>query len=746
MQSAQTVTVKKLLLVGGGHSHAIFLRMLAMKPILGLDVTLVSNVSHAAYSGMIPAFLAGRCSYDSCHIDLRRLCELAKCRFVQADVAGLNLDEQVVECAGRVPLGYDILSLNAGSHPGLEVPGSKDYVLPVKPLPAFLQKWEDIVAGVVEKPYEPVSIVVVGGGAGGVEISFAIRARLDALCKGSVEVHLVESGAEILRTHNSRVRKTVTSLLRDRGVSLHLGSEVTSVQSDGVVLKNGANVFAKTIMWVTGARVPKWVKDSGLATTPEGFISTTLELASVSHGGIFAAGDIAEIKGFPREKAGVYAVRQGPVLFRNLQCYFEKKSLTTYQPQKRFLSIIGTGGPAAIASYSRFCFYSLLVYKWKDWIDRRFMASFHKLQPNQFGIEISEKIEPDPQPLSLLAESKIRCQGCGSKVGGDILLNVLLRLKQDQDGGAGSDKILVSESPEDAQFLPELKKGRWLQSLDYFPSPLSDLYTFGQVAVNHCFSDIYAMGGEAHSIQVLALLPFAASLSMEEDLYQMLAGVISGLRAADAKLLGGHTAENDKYGLGLLGNGILEGRAWYKKGLRVGDVLIVTKPIGIGTILAGAMQARSSGRFVDHAIEVMLQSNRRAATIMADFDVSACTDITGFGLLGHLKEMLVASGKGVNLDLDAVVVLPGALNLMEKGVVSSLFSKNILAADIVKNFSKYEKNAKLQLLADPQTSGGLLFGVAEKEADLVLEKLKVAGYSSATACGRVIAEECIFIK
>lgn len=360
-----------LVLVGGGHSHAIALRLFGINPLPNVRLTLISEAPNTPYSGMLPGHVAGIYNYDECHIDLRSLTEFAKAGFICDRAISINLENKQVICANHPPVSFDLLSIDIGSTPAtLSVPGAAEYAIPVKPVAKFLQEWNRIIK------QKQISLGIVGGGAGGVELALNMQSGLP-----DAEIHLFDRGQELMANHNRWVRQHLKKLLSDRGIHLHLGENVCEIKPQYIRCESGLTVECNYIFWVTQASAPNWPKISGLATDETGFILVNNHLQSVSHSDIFAAGDIATLIDNPCPKAGVFAVRQGKPLYENLRRKLQGKPLKPYQPQKKYLSLIGTGDNSAVASWGQFGWGSPLLWYLKDRIDRRFMTQFNQLKP-----------------------------------------------------------------------------------------------------------------------------------------------------------------------------------------------------------------------------------------------------------------------------------------------------------------------------------------------------------------------------
>lgn len=377
--------IKKLVLVGGGHSHAIALRLFAINPIPGIQLTLITECVDTPYSGMLPGHVAGFYTHAQCHINLSSLAQFAQANLIIDQAISLDLGKNQVICANHPPVAFDLLSINIGSTPAREtVLGAAEYAIPVKPVKQFLAVWNDLLEKLTTNPQKPISLTIVGGGAGGVELAMAMRSRLDQILKNSphttanLKINLCHRDAELLPHHNRWVRTYIQQILTQKGIHLYLKEKVNLVQPHQLKCESGLTIDSDYIFWVTQASAPSWLKAAGLATD-NNFVLVDDTLQSLSHPHIFASGDIATMVNHPRPKAGVFAVRQGKPLFKNLQHALLGKPLKSYIPQKQYLSLIGTGDKSAIASWSVFGCASPLLWRLKDRIDQDFMAQFKDL-------------------------------------------------------------------------------------------------------------------------------------------------------------------------------------------------------------------------------------------------------------------------------------------------------------------------------------------------------------------------------
>ena len=742
MQSIKIPVTTDLVFVGGGHSHAIALKLFGMKPLPGVRLTLITDTSHTPYSGMLPGHVAGFYSFDETHIDLRRLAGFAKAQFFCDRAIGLDLVNNQVICANRPPVAFDYLSLDIGSTPATNsVSGASQYAIPAKPVPQFLQAWERIIEAVKNNPKQNISIGIVGGGAGGVELALNMQARLHQVFQqarqplDNLVIHLFHRSTTLLSSHNRWVSQRLQQILCNKEIQLYLSETVSEVLPNKVICQSGLTVECNFIFWVTKASASNWIKESGILCDRNGFILVQNTLQSVSHPSIFAAGDIATMQNYSRPKAGVFAVRQGKPLFENLQRIILGKKLRNYIPQQHYLSLIGTGDKNAIASWSSFGWESPFLWRWKDNIDRKFMHRFHDLP-------LMEEEGKSPNQKSLIA-NEMRCAGCGSKISSTILNRVLQRLEIIES----KDVVIGLNTPDDAAVVRVPAGQLMVHTIDFFRSLINDPFIFSQIAANHCLSDLFAMGATPQSALAIVSIPYSLEEKIEETLYQLLSGALKVLKNAQAPLIGGHTTEGAELAFGLSCNGLVEPeKLWRKSGMKIGQKLILNKAIGTGVLFTADMRYQAKGRWIDNAVESMLLSNQKAANIFQKYGATACTDITGFGLLGHLIEMIKASDVGVEIELDSVPILAGAIETIQRGIISSLHPQNVKAFADLHRESKTINSPQYSLLFDPQTSGGLLASVSPEKANDCLNELKASGYQDSCIIGQVATKNVRLIK
>jgi selenide, water dikinase len=465
------------------------------------------------------------------------------------------------------------------------------------------------------------------------------------------------------------------------------------------------------------------LRDSGLPVDAAGFLRVRDTLQSLADPAVFGTGDCVAFESRPGlAKNGVYAVREGAILFDNVAAFLREKPLRPFRPQPLYLTLLNTADGRAVLRYGPLVLTGRWARRLKDRIDRAWMRKMTHFPPM-----VSGKDEASA-PL-------MRCGGCGSKISGDVLSAVLKRLDLPDDPRVllgvkgGEDAAVHRVRPElfssDPEHLLEV------QTVDYFKAFLDDPYLFGRIAALNAISDLYAMNARPFSALAIATIPDARGPIQEAQLYELLSGAVHTFRLARVVLTGGHTTEGSDLALGFAITGFAEEGQLFQKGkLRVGDRLILTKPLGSGAILAAWMRGECRAAWFEPLIASMLLSNGPASEVFRAAGVMACTDVTGFGLAGHLLEMLDASCVSARITTKAVRLYQGFDEVVSHGVVSSLHAGNARTACRIQGTV-----APPAWLFDPQTSGGLLGAVPAEAVAATLEALHQAGYPDATVIG-----------
>jgi len=712
MHHAQLPLTHDLVLIGGGHTHALVLRKWGMNPLPGARVTVIHPGPTAPYSGMLPGHVAGHYSRDDLDIDLVRLSRFAGARVVVGAATGIDLDAQQVHVPGRPPIGYDVLSVNVGITSDMPtLPGFAEHGVPAKPLGPFAAKWQ----GFLDQG-DAGDVAVIGGGIAGAELvmamGFALRAR-----GRTGQVSLIDT-ANVLAAIGPKARLRILAAMQDLGVTLIENTAIDAIHPDHLMLTDGRRIPARFVTGTAGARAQGWIAETGLALH-DGFICVDQALRS-SDPAVFAAGDCAHLTANPRPKAGVYAVREAPVLFTNLRAMLTGENLRKYRPQNDYLKLISLGGKAALAEKFGTTFAGPLMWRWKDRIDQTFMDQFRDLP----AMDPPELPALHTTGLEQVLGDRPLCGGCGAKVGRTTLQTALQTALRgavaDLGGGPRAD---ITPLPGDDAALLMTGGARQVISTDHLRSLTLDPALMTRIAAIHALGDIWAMGAAPQAATAMVILPRLAPDLQDRTLAEIIAVASSVMRAAGADIVGGHTSIGDELTIGFTVTGLCPDEPITLAGGHPGDALILTKPLGSGVLMAAEMAGLAQGRWIVSAFDLMTQPQSEAARLLSG--AHAMTDVTGFGLAGHLLGLCEASGTGARLDLAQIPVMDGAVELSQTGMRSSLYDDNRALAP------RLPDTGKAALLFDPQTAGGLLAAVAPDRADELVAKLRDHGYPAA---------------
>ena len=510
---------------------------------------------------------------------------------------------------------------------------------------------------------------MIGAGAAGLEVVLALRRRWP-------------QRALQLQQHRGQLDPTVRKVLQRAKIAL----------IDDERDHRGPSLLC------TGSQGPAWLAMSGLPLDRNGRIRTDRCLRVEGHPCLFASGDCAVISTEPRPASGVWAVRAGRPLAVNLKAACQGQPLRPWHPQREALQLIGSHEDAAWARWGRWRLGpSPLLWRLKQRIDHAFMAGFQ-------------------QPATMADAAPMACRGCAAKLPAQPL-------------AAALERVGLGGQPEDAAHLPGSEE--LLQSVDGFPALVSDPWLNGRLTALHACSDLWACGARVYSAMATITLPMVPANEQQELLVQTLAGIRSVLDEQGAELIGGHTMESRSASplpaslgvqITLSVNGRNSQSPWLKSGLQPGDALLISRPLGTGVLFAGAMTGATKATDLDAALKGMACSQHTLLEQLEPVrgDIHACTDITGFGLLGHLGEMLQnRTGLKILLDGAAIPAYSGALDLFERGISSTLAPSNRAAWRWLEGTVQLQQPPSatlLELLVDPQTCGPLLLACSSKAA------------------------------
>ncbi|NRA10317.1 MAG: selenide, water dikinase SelD, partial [Myxococcales bacterium] len=499
-------------------------------------------------------------------------------------------------------------------------------------------------------------LAVVGGGAAGAELAFCLEARLREAGRDA-QLTLFCDSPRLLPGSPARVARFLAREAERRGIEIRCGTPVLGVE-EGALQLEGERFESDLVSWATGAAPTSLCVDSPLPRDAQGFVRVRDTLQVEGHDELFATGDCASLADQPWvRKAGVYAVRQGPVLDANLRARLRGKRLRAYRAQRDFLSLLNLGERRALGSKWGLAVSGSGVWRLKDAIDQRFMRRFRVLAA---GAGLAPDF-PTPEAMGM---EVMACGGCAAKLGPTALEQALARLPEAPADGS------VRQGVGDDAALLDVGGALQVSSVDAFRAFADDPWLVGRVAAVNAASDVFAKGGQPRHALALVTVPESDPAREEETLHQVLRGVRAALDPQGIALVGGHSTTGDELFVGLSISGELPGESdWLSlEGARPGDRLLLTRPLGSGVLLAADMQGRCPGPWIQSLYGVLQRHNAHAARVARESGAHACTDVSGFGLAGHLGEMLRASGVSAVLDPSRLPAYAGATELLAQGL------------------------------------------------------------------------------
>ncbi|WP_093917709.1 selenide, water dikinase SelD [Sulfitobacter marinus] len=703
MNTPDVPLTQDLVLVGGGHAHALVLRKWGMNPLPGARLTVINPGPTAPYTGMLPGHVAGHYSRDTLEIDLVRLCRFAGARLILAHATDIDRTARLITVEGQGQIAYDVASIDIGITAEMSIAGFDDHAVGAKPLDVYAQRWREFVASVGDGSIDP-NVAVIGGGVAGCELALAMSHALQQ-AGATPEITVIEAGSQISGVGDMARRKLMRAMSQ-AGISLRTDARVTAIEATQVRLEEHDPVAAALTVGAAGAFPHRWLANTDLPLI-DGFIETTPDLSIKGDRFVFAVGDCAAMPFAPRPKAGVFAVRAAPVLHHNLRAALTGGTRKTFKPQKHYLKLISLGSKSAMAEKFGIAFSGPLLWRWKDRIDRAFMDKLDHL-PQMKPVKI-----PDVAALGTreIMQDKPLCGGCGAKVGGAPLAEALSGLADPTNPeivtGVGDDSAIVKMPGGGFQVL----------STDHLRAMVHDPVQMTRIAAVHALGDIWAMGAAPQVALSSLILPRMSPALQARTLREITDTARKVFDASGASLVGGHTTMGAELTIGFTVTGTRDTMPISIAGAHPDDVLVLTRPIGSGVIMAAHMEGTASGREVANALAIMEQSQSQQAEILRD--AHAMTDVTGFGLAGHVLAICKASGLGAVLTQSDIPFYKGARTLSDAGAASSLLPAN-------------RKNAPTQgiddpLMHDPQTAGGLLAAMPQAVAENALSELQNKG-------------------
>jgi selenide, water dikinase len=689
MQPRHPITTD-LVLLGAGHAHLEALRRFAMRPERGVRLTLIAREPETLHPGMLAGLLRGRYRFDEAHIDLALLSAAAGARLIVAEATSIDLAARAVNLAGRPAVAFDLLSINVGGE-SVTPDGTG---LALQPIGRFL----DQLAGLEAAIGRGLRMALVGGGTVATELALALVHRF----RGDLRLVLVCDAPEPVADAPPHARRQVRAALVNAGIELVCGVQAGALTDGRLPLSDGSFLEADAVVWASGVIGPALLAASGLACDGTGHLVVDAGLRSISHGFVFAAGDCARLEARPTPKARVWAMGAGGPLAANLRRAAHGKSPRPWRPPREALATLDLSNGRGLAWRNGLAVSGHVIWRCKDWIDRR-RVRLHAISP-----------PPPPDDDAMQWDVRLSAEVLDGALADtpDPATPNLIR-------GLDEQYIAPVLKPPAGQVL--VQNAEWLRAF------IDDPYMFGQIAAAHALSKLHAMGAAPWTaLAIASVASNAAGGKSRADMGDMLGGARDVLSADGCILIGGQSAAAGEPSIGFALSGLADPRRLLQKsGLRVGDALVLTKPLGTGIVLAGCKRGQVYGRWLLAAIDSMRATNAVASHVLMAHGTKACTDVSGFGLAGHLGEMLRASGVAAVLRPNAVLALPGALELAGVGIASPTASQNAFA------LPSGGTDPRAALLIDPQTSGGLLAGVPPRTAAACLSALRAAGLHAA---------------
>ena len=527
MQSGPaTPVIKDVVLVGAGHAHVGVLRRFGMRPKPGVRLTLITRQVDTPYSGMLPGQIAGLYGFDETHIDTGPLCRFAGARLYKDEAIGLDLESRHVLCRDRPPVAFDLLSLDIGSTPNTrQVRGAAEHAVPVKPIDGFLDRFEAMRARVLASAGQSPDrrhrrrrgrrrAPVVAGA------SLAAGPRRGGARPEALTFHLITRSREVLPTFPKRMRDRFAAILTARGIDGEDG-RARGPGCRGCARARGRDCPAagRDPLDDAGDAGPLAATRPGSRSTASGFIRVGATLESVSHPGVFAAGDVAAVGGHRLPKSGVYAVRQGPVLADNIRRALTGQALAPYKPQSDALYIVSTGERYAIGDPQRLRRRGRLGVAAQGLDRPPVHAPVQRAAGDGRCRASARDRRRGRRGLKEISAIAMRCGGCGAKVGATVLSRALGSIEP----AARDDVVIGLDAPDDAAVVDTGGPKLTVQTVDYFRAIVDDPYLFGKIAAIHALGDVYAMGGEPQTALAIATVPYGLEAKVEADLTLMMA-------------------------------------------------------------------------------------------------------------------------------------------------------------------------------------------------------------------------------
>ena len=654
---------KNLVLIGGGHSHLNVLKSFSMNKIDGLRITLISDVYETPYSGMLPGYIENDYSLDDIKVDLYKICYHGNFRFIVSEVNNIDGIKKIIHFRNRPPLSFDYLSINIGINNDIkDIKNADKFALRLKPISKI--NYNEIVNNLEGK-----KVGIIGSGPAGVEVSLALKKRYK-----KIEILLFTGESGLLGNYSNSSKNSILKRLNDAKIKVIFKDKVAEITKNKIVTKSSKSYLIDKAILSTNGVPPKWLKKTNLTLSQEGFIETNNKLqTNFDH--IFAAGDVINFSQKKLTKSGVYAVKSGIVLTKNIRNFILNKSLINYRPQKYYLSIIGLSNGTALAYKYNLHLTSRIILSLKKYIDLKFINKFKLYNKINYQQNIME------------------CKGCASKINLTTLKSSL-------------PKDIITSSKDASQIT---KGSQYVSSIDMITSIITDPYLLGKISANHALSDIYASFAKPLSALMILQLPKSSQKVHSEDLKQIQEGAKFVLNEHSCILSGGHTMvgqdDNPVVGFSIVG------KTFKRQNNKINnkDVVILTERLGTGIIFAGVNSNAISSKYIRQVSNQLENGNIKLGNILNQIKPLEATDITGYGLGNHLVNLINRNKciKGITILKNKIKLFKGVVECLQKNVNSSFYEQNFKYG---KNKIFFENNDLInKIFFDPQTVGGMAF-------------------------------------
>ena len=673
----------QLVLIGAGHANVQVLEKLCMNKYLGLHTILINDGIKAVYSGMTPGFIQKQYSQEEISINLQRLCLNAGVTFINDRVIGLDAENQIITLRKSPKIEYEYLSINCGSiskTSDIEVKDLKNTIL-AKPISNLVEKIK-YLDELIDKSKSKLTISIIGAGVAAFELAFSLNERY----KDKVTIKII--GSSILKEaniNNFTRRLLIKSCQNNIEV---IQSSIKRINIGNLETIDGQGIISNFNIICSGADTENWLKAANFELSQSNFLIANQNLLSSTYDNIFLSGDLVNIKNFLRPKSGVIAVRQGEILKENIFLKIQKKPLRKIFPQKNWLYLITTKKKTAVLNYYFLSFQGGWCWLLKNWIDKKFMKRFIFDNPNmkekkQFNLvkELSNK------------KDVMHCQGCGSKVSKNNLVEYL-------------NSLDASSDLPDSSFV-DLKTEKIIQTIDLIKHFSSfSPFEFGRISYFHSQNDILAGGGKVHSLSISIGIPFSANKVEKFFLRHFIEGIKQEAASDNAFIAAGHSYQTEEPATTITMNGITD-NVLSKSGAKIEDLIYLSKPLGIGYLLAANYKNTKllNSQDLEKLFFWLSMSNKKAANIALANNCKVMTDISGFGLASHLGDICLGSKLGAELTLSEEILMNKNIEIL-KHFKSTGFDNNFNAAK--ENVVISKNNNFENILYDPQTNGPML--------------------------------------